>query len=233
MGELAASIAHELNQPLSGVLVNSQAALRFLDLDPPNVDEVREILHDIVVDDRRAGEVIRRLRSMLQRGVIEPSDVDVNDIVADVVKLLATDATRRNIAIEPALAPNLPRVHGDDIQLKQVVINLVVNAMDAMNDTEAHERRVTVRTTAADRATVLISVADRGPGIGPDKLGQIFKPFFTTKREGMGMGLSISRTIVEAHGGTLQAENNPDRGASFLCRLPVSQAGARADGAAG
>jgi C4-dicarboxylate-specific signal transduction histidine kinase len=230
MGELAASIAHELNQPLTGVLTNAQAALRFLEHDPPNVVEIGEILHDIIDDDRRAGEVIRRLRAMVQTGAIEPADVDLADVVAEVRRLLGSDAVLRNVAIEVEGSNGLPRVRGDHIQLKQVVLNLVVNAMDAMNETEPHERRVTIRTTAADPATVLISVSDRGHGIDENKLGQIFDPFFTTKREGMGMGLSIARTIVEAHGGTLSAVNNPDGGASFLCKLPASTAAEQGSG---
>jgi signal transduction histidine kinase/GAF domain-containing protein len=224
MGELAASIAHELNQPLSGVLSNAQAAVRLLNLDPPNLAEVRESLGDIIDDDRRASEVIRRLRSMLQKGVIEYTDVDVNDVVAEVLKLLASDATLRNVTLDHNLADNVPLIHGDHVQLKQVILNLVVNAMDAMKEIDVKERRVTVRTIKANPSTVLIAVVDRGNGIEEDKLGRIFQAFFTTKREGMGMGLSIARTIVEAHGGVLWAVNNPDCGASFLCRLPIASA---------
>jgi signal transduction histidine kinase len=222
MGELAASIAHELNQPLTGVLANAQAALRFLDTVPPDLGEVRDILTDIVEDDRRAGEVIRRLRAMLSQSAIEPADVDVNEVVVDVVKLLANNATLRHVTLETSLSDGLPSIRADKIQLEQVILNLVVNAMDAMKETPVEERRVTIRTAASDASTVLISVTDRGPGIDLDKLGRIFQPFFTTKLEGMGMGLSIARTIVEAHGGLLWAANNPDRGASFQCRIPVA-----------
>jgi two-component system sensor kinase FixL len=221
MGELAAAIAHELNQPLTGVLTNAQAAVRFMSLDPPALAEVQEILRDIIEDDRRAGEVIRRLRSMLQTGAIEPADVDVNDVVADVQRLLSSDAVLSNIALESQLAPSVQQVHGDRIQLQQVILNLVVNAMDAMKDAAAPDRRVTVRTMAPDADTILISVSDQGPGIDRDKLGRIFQPFFTTKQDGLGMGLSIARSIVEAHGGMLWAVNNPGCGASFLCRLPA------------
>jgi signal transduction histidine kinase len=221
MGELAAAIAHELNQPLTGVLTNAQAAMRYLSHDPPNLDEVTDILRDIIEDDRRAGEVIRRLRSMLQTGAIEPAEVDVNEIVADVLRLVGSDAVLRSVTLEPELAAGPQRVHGDRIQLQQVVLNLIVNAMDAMKGTPASDRHVTVRTMAPDRDTILVAVVDCGPGIDRDKLGRIFQPFFTTKQDGLGMGLSIARSIVEAHGGMLWAVNNPDVGASFLCRLPA------------
>jgi len=221
MGELAAAIAHELNQPLTGVLTNAQAAKRFMSMDPPDLDEVSEILNDIIEDDRRAGEVIRRLRSMLQTGAIEQTEVDVNEIVADVVKIVGSDAVLRNVTLQSEVAPGPQRVHGDRIQLQQVILNLVVNAMDAMKETKPQARHVTVRTMAPDRDTILIAVVDRGPGIDRVKLGRIFQPFFTTKKDGLGMGLSIARSIVEAHGGMLWAVNNPDVGASFLCRLPA------------
>jgi signal transduction histidine kinase/ABC-type uncharacterized transport system substrate-binding protein len=224
MGELAASLAHELNQPLTGVLTNAQAAVRFLALEPPNVTEVRDILTDIIEDDKRAGEVIRRLRSMLQTGAVEPADLDVNEVVTEVVMLLGSDAILRNVVIETEFASDIPSIHGDRIQLQQVILNLVVNAMDAMKETEAPGRRVTIQTMASDASTVLVSVSDRGHGIEHDKLGRIFQPFYTTKAEGLGMGLSIARTIVEAHGGVLWATNNPDRGASFICRLPAHEA---------
>jgi signal transduction histidine kinase len=223
MGELAASLAHELNQPLSGVLTNAQTALRFLAVDPPNLDEVREILNDIVEDDRRAGEVIRRLKSMLQTGKTEAVAVNINLAVAEVQRLLASDSILRNTSIELSLAPDLPPVLGDRIQLQQVLLNLVVNAMDAMRGVVAEERRVTIRTELVDAATAQVTVADRGTGIAEEKLGQVFQPFFSTKSEGMGIGLSIARTIVEAHGGTLAAANNPDRGATFILTLPINR----------
>jgi two-component system sensor kinase FixL len=195
-----------------------------------DVAEIREILKDIIEDDRRAGEVIRRLRSMLQTGTVEMSEVDVNEVIAGVMKLLAADATLRRVAIECELAQRVLPVHGDRIQLQQVILNLVVNAMDAMKGVSPDQRQVILRTISADPSTVLVSVTDRGHGIGADKLGRIFQPFFSTKAEGMGMGLTIARTIVEAHGGVLWAVNNPDRGASFLCRLPASLASERPGG---
>lgn len=222
MGELAASLAHELNQPLTGVLTNAQAAVRYLEADPPNVGEVREILGDIIEDDRRAGEVIRRLRAMLQSGTVEPSELDLNEVIGTVLKFVASDAVIKDVSIETTLAQSLAPVSGDRIQLQQVVLNLVTNAIDAVR--ERPERTVTVQTQQVDADSVRLSVSDLGHGIDPDKLDTVFTPFYTTKAEGLGMGLAIARTIVEAHGGTLWAENNPDRGASFLFRLPASAA---------
>ncbi len=224
MGELAASLAHELNQPLTGVLTNAQAAVRYLDGDPPNVSEVREILGDIIEDDRRAGEVIRRLSAMLQSGAVESADVDLNEVVANVVRLVASDAILRDVTIVTDLEPDLSRIAGDRIQMQQVVLNLIVNAMDAMRSEPV--RRVTVRTEADGPLGVRLSVSDTGPGIEHDRLGKVFQPFFTTKSDGLGMGLSIARTIVEAHGGVLWATNNPDGGASFHFNLPGLKAAA-------
>jgi C4-dicarboxylate-specific signal transduction histidine kinase len=223
MGQLAASIAHELNQPLTGVLTNAQAAMRYLAHDPPNVDEVRDILNDIIEDDRRAGEVIRRLRSMLQTGEIEPAEIDMQEIVAEVLRLLGSDAVLRNVAIETECIASVPKVRGDKIQLQQVILNLVVNAMDAMKGREAPDRRVTIRIREIEDESVEVSVSDCGHGIEPDNLGRIFQPFYTTKSDGMGMGLSIARTIVEAHGGMLWASNNTTRGATLHCRFPAAE----------
>ena len=222
MGELAASLAHELNQPLTGVLTNAQAALRYLDGESPNVVEVREILGDIIEDDRRAGEVIRRLRSMLQSGSVEPTAVEVNEVVENVAKLVASDAILRDVSIEFDLADGLATVAADRIQLQQVVLNLIVNAMDAMQSQP--QRRITVRTQRYDTTSVRVSVSDTGPGIDNDKLGMVFQPFYTSKHDGLGMGLAIARTIIEAHGGVLWASNNPGGGASFHFKLPVTVA---------
>lgn len=223
IGELAPSIVHELNQPLTSVLMNACAAERFLAADPPNVDEVRQILRDIVDDDRRAGEVIRRLWSLLKTGTVDPLDVDLNLTVADVLKLVGNDAGLRNVTLESRLAPGLPSVHGDRIQLQQVVLNLVVNGMDAMRSVTSDERRLTVRTVETDQRTVRLEVSDRGVGIDDRSLDRIFQPYFTTKRDGLGMGLSIARSIVEAHGGRLWATNNFGPGATFSLTLPVKK----------
>lgn len=221
IGELAPSIVHELNQPLTSVLMNACAAERFLAADPPNLDEVRMILRDIVDDDRRAGEVIRRLWTLLKSGTVEPLDVDLNLTVAEILKLLAGEAGRRGVTLESDLAGNLPPVRGDRVQLQQVVLNLVVNGMDAMGGVESRERRLTIRTHVTDERTAGLEVRDRGTGIDGTTLDRIFQPYFTTKRDGLGMGLSIARSIIEAHGGRIWATNNPGPGATFSLTLPL------------
>lgn len=226
MGELAASIAHELNQPLTGVLTNAQAAQRFMAADPPDLDEVRDILADIVEDDKRAGEVIRRLRGMLKAGSVERVPLDVNDLVRDVIKLVGSDAAMRSVRIELRATPDLPRVQGDWIQLQQVVLNLVINGMDAMKTTPEPDRRLVIATRLAGAERVVeIVVEDAGAGIEDEHLARLFRAFFTTKPDGMGIGLSIARTIIEAHEGTVSAANNDARGATFVVSLPALEEG--------
>jgi PAS domain S-box-containing protein len=222
MGELAASLAHELNQPLTAILSNAQAALRFISGNNPAVmEEVREILQDIVDDNNRAGEVIRRMRALVKKGELEMAPLDLASLIRDVVFLVHSDAILQNIKISYELADDLPPVRGDKVQLQQVVLNLILNAFDAMKDCPAGERQVTLRLEASGTALIQAAVIDRGTGLSGDKLDKIFQPFYTTKGEGLGMGLSICRSIIEAHGGHLWAENNPDRGATFYFTLPL------------
>ncbi len=221
MGELSASLAHELNQPLTAILSNSQAAQRFLSAEPPNINEVREILADIVQDNTRASEVIRRMRTLVKKGQLEFSLLDLASMVREIVVLVHSDAVLRNVRVVIDCAADSPPVRGDKIQLQQVLINLLLNAFEAMKDCPTSEREVVVQT-AADDGMVDLSVCDRGDGVTSQKFDKIFEPFFTTKRDGLGMGLSISRSIIEAHGGRLWAENNLERGATFHVILPVS-----------
>ena len=212
MGELAASLAHELNQPLAGILANAQAGQRFLASGTADLDEIRAILADIVADDRRAGEVIRRLREMLRKAAPSRVLLDLNVLIGDVVKMLSSDALIRGLSITFDFDPKLPPVAADRIELQQVVLNLLVNAMEAMAG-PAGTGRIAVRTACGDSGMVQVSVQDEGTGIKGN--GHIFEPFYTTKAEGMGMGLSIARSIIEAHGGRIWAENNPSGGATF------------------
>ncbi len=228
MGELAASLAHELNQPLAGVLANAQAAVRFLDADPPNLVEVKEILGDIIDDDRRAGEVIRRLRAMLQSGQADPAEVDLNGVVPEVVKLVASVAGLRRVTIETDLATGLDPVRADRIQMQQVLLNLILNAMDAVDSQPA--RRISIRTRPGEPSGVRLSVEDTGPGIDARRLGKLFQPFNTTKPDGLGMGLYIAHTIVEAHHGKIRAINVPEGGAMFTVELPAFRAFSDSDG---
>jgi PAS domain S-box-containing protein len=221
MGELAASLAHELNQPLTAILSNAQAALRFLSSKPADIEEVREVLQDIVNDNSRAGEVIRRMRSLVKKQEVEFAPVDVAGLIREVATLVHSDAILLNVKLAVETADGLPVVQGDKVQLQQVVLNLLLNAFDAMKECPPTERQVKLSIEHKDAGLIQTAVSDRGPGLSSDKLNKIFEPFYTTKKEGLGMGLSICRSIIEAHGGRLWAENNPDRGATFYFTLPV------------
>jgi PAS domain S-box-containing protein len=225
LGELSGSLAHELNQPLTAILSNAQAALRFLEARQPDLDEVREILRDIVSDDKRAGEVIRGLRLLLKRGEMRREPIDANEVVLDVLRLLKSNTVNANVEVTLDLEEHLPAVTGDRVQLQQVVLNLVMNACDAMAGTPVPERRLRVRTDMADGDAVRVCVIDKGSGIPPELLERIFEPFVTTRNHGLGLGLSVCRQIVLAHHGRLWAANNPDRGATVCFTLPL-----RADG---
>jgi PAS domain S-box-containing protein len=220
MGELSASLAHELNQPLTAILSNAQAALRFIDTDLPDLAEVRDILNDIVADDRRAGKVIRRLRLLFRKGEFEKAAVNMNDLIEEVVSLINAEAMIRNVSIETTLDRSLPPVLGDRIHLQQVMINFILNAAEAMTDIDDAPRKIILSTGKADKKMVKVGIRDSGSGIMEDKLDQMIEPFYTTKPEGMGMGLSINRSIIEAHAGRFWAENNSERGATFYFTLP-------------
>jgi PAS domain S-box-containing protein len=222
LGELSGSLAHELNLPLTAILSNAQAAQRFLAHGDANLAEVREILNDIVSEDKRAGEVIRRLRLLLKKGEVQQHSVGINKVVRDVLKLMRSDLINQKVTVDIELARNLPTVTGDSIQLQQVLLNLVINACDAMTDCNTPERRLLVCTGMANGSSaVCVSVTDRGGSIPEEKMDQVFEPFFTTKAEGMGLGLSVCRTIIAAHQGKLWATNNPDCGATFHFSLPI------------
>ncbi len=223
MGELAASLAHELNQPLTAILSNAQAAHRFLAANPADLEEVREILKDIVEDDKRASEVIRRMRVLIKKEDIAFVPLDLKEVIRDVVRLVHSDAVMLNVDVALELHPELPLIQGDRVQLQQVVLNLLLNALDAMKDCPANERRVLLQADQDDEGAVRVAVRDRGIGLGGDTLDRIFQPFYTTKRDGLGMGLSISRSIIEGHNGRLWAENNRDRGATFYFTLPAKR----------
>jgi len=223
VGELTASVAHELNQPLAAILSNAEAAEMFLIAEPPALDEVREILADIRKDDQRASEVIRRMRSLLRKQELAPKSIEINDAVEEVLKLLSIDAGHRKVALNFEKTADLPRAWCDPVHLQQVVLNLVLNGMEAMAGMPEEQRQVVVRTGPGDNGTVKIAVADSGPGIPVDRLPKLFEPFFTTKQDGMGMGLSIARTIVEAHFGKIWAESNSEAGATFYFTMPVDE----------
>jgi PAS domain S-box-containing protein len=225
LGTLSGALAHELNQPLTAILSNAQAAQRFLAGDPANLNEVRDILKDIVEDDRRASEVIQRLYLLLRKGEPQHQLLDLNEVVQDVLRLVRSDLVSNRLTARSEFVPELPAIYGDRVQLQQVLLNLVMNACTAMAESAPAERSLLVRT-ALQGATVCVSIQDQGTGIPPENLERIFEPFFTTRPEGLGFGLTICRMIIRAHGGRLWAGNNREGGASFHFTLPANGAGA-------
>jgi PAS domain S-box-containing protein len=221
MGELSASLAHELNQPLTAILSNAQAAQRFLAAQPAAVKELREILKDIVQDDSRASAVIHRMRALVKKQEIAFVPIDLSGVIRDVAALVHSDALLHNIRVLLEPDPRLPLVQGDKVELQQVVLNMLLNAFEAMKDCPANQREINVGAELDGADVVRVVVRDHGTGMSSENLDKIFQPFYTTKRDGLGMGLSISRSIIEAHGGRLWAENNLDRGATFYFTVPV------------
>ena len=226
MGELTATIAHEVNQPLGAILANVAAAEMLLESENARLDDVRQILADVRKDDLRASEVIRRLRALLAKHEMARERLDLNDTIADVLKVLAAEAGRRQVELATEFDPALPRVLGDRVHLQQVLLNLVVNAMDAMADTHVSQRRVVVRTDLGQDGSVEVAVTDHGHGVPREDLSKLFESFFTTKQRGMGLGLSIARSIVQAHGGRIWAESDARGGATFRFTLPVAEGAA-------
>ena len=221
MGQLASSLAHELNQPLAGILSNAQAARRFIVRDPPDVEEVHGGLDDIVSDARRAAEVIRRTRALLKRGEIRRKPININKVIAGVAQIMQSEVVIRGISLTLGLAENLPLIRGDRVQLQQVILNLMTNGVEAMSDVSERQRELEVRTSMSEAEGVQVSVRDRGVGIAAEELDEIFDAFYTTKATGLGMGLAITRNIVQAHGGHLWAKPNPDRGMTFFFTVPA------------
>jgi C4-dicarboxylate-specific signal transduction histidine kinase len=224
LGELSASLVHELNQPLAAILSNAQAAQRFMGRDQPDLAEVRHILDDIVANDRRAGQVIQRLRALFRKDRSQQREVDVRQIVGEVLQLVRNDLLNRGIAIDAALEEKLPVATGDAVQLQQVLLNLTMNACEAVEAMDAGGLRepIRVRARRKDAQTIEVSISDRGPGVPEAELERIFEPFITTKAKGMGLGLAVSRSIIEAHGGRLWVVSTPGQGATFGFDLPVA-----------
>ncbi len=222
LSEFTASIAHEINQPLGAILCNAEAAELLLEKPSPPMEEIRRIMTDIRNDDLRASEVIRSLRALLKHGEVERQPVSIHRVVMEVIAILRTEAERRGIELHTELTQVDPIVLGDRVHLQQVLLNLIINAMEAMQGIPG-ERRVAVCTSQRDNE-VVVSVTDRGPGIPPEQVPRLFDRFFSTKPEGMGMGLAISRSLIEQHGGRIWVENASDRGAIFRVRIPLDKA---------
>ena len=227
LGELSGALAHELNQPLTAILSNAQAAQRILAKKVIDLPEVREILNDIVIDDNRASEVIRRLRVLFKKGEAQLQPTDINQVIMEVLGLAHSELVTHQVIGNYHLTPDLPPVQADRIQLQQVLLNLIVNACEAMGGTEPNARTLGVSTILRDNGIVSIEVTDRGSGVPQDAMDRLFEPFYTTKENGLGLGLSISRSIVASHGGRLWARNNSDRGATFVVELPRALGGSQ------
>jgi PAS domain S-box-containing protein len=224
MGELTASLAHEVNQPIAAAVTNANTCLRWLANDTPNIEEAREAAMRIVKDGTRAAEIISRIRLLFKKGTPERKLVDVNEVIREMLVLLRSETARYSISVRAELTVDLPEVMGDRVQLQQVFMNLMLNGIDAMKDVEG-TRKLTIKSQRAENEELLVSVSDTGVGLPQQQADQIFNAFFTTKLHGTGMGLSISRSIVESHGGRLRAADNPPLGASFYFTLPTKVAG--------
>ncbi len=222
MGEMSASIAHELNQPLAGILSNAAAGQRFIDKGDVDLREISELLGDIIADGRRASDVMRGIRAMVKKEQVARHSVDINEVVMDAVRMLSPDAVLRSCQVETSLDASLRAIEGDSVQLQQVLLNLVINAFDAMRDTPVPKRKVVIATQSNGDGAVCTSVRDYGGGISEEMRDRVFDPFFTTKNEGLGMGLAIVRSIVESHGGTITIENADGGGAKFEFVLPAN-----------
>jgi two-component system, LuxR family, sensor kinase FixL len=221
LGELTASIAHEINQPLGAILSNADAAELLLESESPSLDEVRKILADIRNDDLRASEIIRHIRLLTRKHVMQMESLDVNELAGEVVRLMEAEARRRNVSLRTKFTAAPATIFGDRVHLQQVLMNLLLNGMEAMGDTPESQRRLLLRTATNGQRRVEISVIDSGRGIPPEKLSRLFESFFTTKENGMGLGLAIARSIIDSHHGQIFAENNSDVGATFRFDLPV------------
>jgi C4-dicarboxylate-specific signal transduction histidine kinase len=220
MGELTASVAHEVNQPIAAAGTDAKTCLRWLTREQPDLKEAREAALRVVKDAARAAEIISRIRLMFQKGVPQRELIDVNEVIREIIVLMSSEATRYSISLRTEAAADLPQVIGDRVQLQQVLMNLIINGIDAMKDDADGTRELRIKSQRTKNEEILVSVSDTGVGL-PSQADQMFKAFFTTKPHGTGMGLSISRSIVELHGGRLWAADNSPRGASFNFTLPT------------
>ncbi|HKO30823.1 MAG TPA: ATP-binding protein, partial [Nitrospiraceae bacterium] len=222
LGELTASIAHEVNQPLAAIVTSSNTCLRWLDNQPPNLDRARQAIGRIIRDGHRASEVIGRIRTLVKKSPQRKDWVDLNEIILEVIGLARSEVNRNRILLKPQLSGDLPFVLGDRVQLQQVILNLIVNGVEAMRGLKEGPRELLISSEKAEPNALLVAVRDTGLGLDSSNPNQVFDPFYTTKPEGMGMGLAISRSIIEAHGGRLWATANSPHGAVFQFTLPAN-----------
>ncbi|HEX6649019.1 MAG TPA: ATP-binding protein, partial [Pyrinomonadaceae bacterium] len=222
LGELTASVAHEVNQPLAAIVTNANACLRWLGGAQPNFVEARHAVERIIKDSYRASDVISHVRSLVKKAPPRNDLVDLNEVILEVLALAQTEARRNRVVVKHELAKNLSPVLGDRVQLQQVILNLIMNGLEAISKTGQGERELLISSSKDEADNVIVAVRDSGEGLDPANLERVFDAFFTTKPDGMGMGLAISRTIIESHGGRLWATSNSPRGAVFQFTLPVA-----------
>jgi C4-dicarboxylate-specific signal transduction histidine kinase len=221
MGQLTASITHEINQPIAAAVTNAHAGLRFLDARPPNLDEVRHALHRIVDNGNRVGEVSGRIRALIKKAPPQKAGLEINEAILEIVELTRGEVLKNGVSVQMQLAADLPLIQGDRVQLQQVILNLMINAVEAMSGVDEGSRELLVGTGKDGSGEVLVTVQDSGPGLNSESFDRVFDPFYTTKPNGMGVGLSICRSIVDDHGGRIWASPRAGRGATFRFTLPV------------
>src|SRR5271166_5802194 len=221
MGQLTASIAHEVNQPIAATVTNAQAGLRWLGIEPPNLDEARQAFGRIVRDGSRAGAVVGRIRNLIKKAPRSDERVDLNAAIREVIELTRSEAMKNGVLVQTDLAEGLPLIQGDRVELQQVILNLILNAIEAMSEMSEGPQELLITTGKTELGDVLIAVRDSGPGLAPAAIENLFKAFYTTKPNGLGLGLAICRSIIEGHGGRLWASANAPRGAVFQFTLPT------------
>jgi C4-dicarboxylate-specific signal transduction histidine kinase len=221
MGQITASIAHEVKQPITATATNAAAALRWLGAQPPNLDEARQALGRIVETSHRAGDVVDRIGALVKKAPQRKDRLDINEVIRDVIDITRGEAAKTGVSVQTDLADGLVFIHGDRVQLQQVILNLVINAIEAMRDAAEAPRELLITTGPAEPNGVLVAVRDSGPGLAPAMINTLFEPFCTSKPNGLGLGLSICWSIVDAHGGRLWAEVNEPCGAVFQFALPA------------
>ncbi|HTS51850.1 MAG TPA: ATP-binding protein, partial [Burkholderiales bacterium] len=229
LGVLAASIAHEVNQPLGAIVTSAASCARWLAAQPPDIEKARRSLERIERDGQRAGEIIHRIRALVKRQTPRREWLEINEAILEVIALTRDEVRRNDIALETRLAQDLRRVHGDRVQLQQVMLNLIANAVEAMSVVDDRPRQLTIASMNEGQREVRVEVRDSGPGVAAERAEKLFEAFYTTKAEGIGMGLSISRSIIEAHGGRLWATANVPHGAVFQFSLPIDDNSYAAD----
>ncbi len=222
MSTLATSIAHEVNQPLAAIVTTGDACLRWLAVDPPNVERARDSVSRIVNEGARAAEIVKRIRALSTKTQPHKNKLGINDLIHDVAALLDAELKSNNIALELKLASDLPPIFGDAVQLQQVILNLLVNGIEAIRAANPRRRTLTVKSERPPADRIQISVIDSGRGVEPGSASQLFEAFYTTKTDGLGMGLAISRSIIEAHGGAIWADANGESGATFQFAIPIA-----------